>query len=255
MRVPKRIEPQPLLDVSVSLLCRTGLERSENNRFWSAILSDQFRQMDIVRTVPESEDVEGDQRLISAVRFFDQSLSVTISGDQLSFRTVCEYPGWTVLRSKIERVLNPPVNAAGHDFGVGRVWMRYLNFFAGVARLEDVVRVDRCFPAELQPDRRFFRLRRDGEPGKRPGFDASVADRVDPTQDAEEGLIVDVATWIEARSPEYRIDGVVETLDSLHAYEKRVFVSLIQPQWLRDHVTEWEEAADERCRLGADPNT
>jgi uncharacterized protein (TIGR04255 family) len=202
--------------------------------------------MDIVRGLPESEEAEGDQRPISAVRFFDQNLGVTINGDQLSFRTVYEYPGWTVLRSKIEKVLKPAVNEAGHDFGVGRVWMRYLNFFAGVSRLEDVVRVDRCFQAELEPDRRFFRIRADGEPGKRPGFDASVADRVDPTQDAEEGLIVDVTTWLEADLPEHDTDGVVETLDSLHAYEKRVFVSLIQPRWLTNHVTEWEEVADER---------
>ncbi len=243
------MDPQPLLDAIVSVDCTTEQERSSSNRFWSSLLAAHFPQMDIVPLLLDDEGSDGEGRVSSVLRYFDDSLSVSLAGDQLVFRTESEYPGWNTLRSRVGNVLSAASESIGGSFSVTRITMRYLNFFEGIREVSRIVRFDSGTQHGLTPDRSYFRFRTDSEPGTRPGYDITAADHVRPLGGEKEGVVLDLSTWADSIATGRQLEGIsdriVHYLDWLHNYEKSLFVSVMQEEILEGMVQEWEEVLDE----------
>jgi len=244
MKVPKKMEPQPLYDAIVRLGYSSDLDRPSLIRNWASVLIDIFPQMDAFF----SAGTEGDgpePGPIPGVRFFDQDFSVTVQESMLTIRTVSDYPGWSAVRLVAARILEGAATELPGTDEIVRISMNYINYFENTLTLNDVLRDSVAPLGGIMSDRNAVRSLKNPVPPSNIGHDVMVSDGISMDSSGRTGVILDIMAWVEERVHMENVSVILSSLDEIHRYEKRLFAGLIHPGVLEEITKEWEEIADE----------
>lgn len=237
------MEPQPLRDASVHLLFEAQGDRTSTFARWTKILSHQFGQMDTALGFPAMVSESQGRAPAPTVRFFDDLISVSVQGSGLLFQTVADYPGWNKIRGRIEAVIEAAIGEFSPTPEIRRIDMRYLNFFTESRGAADIVNVEVTVPDQVGGNRTSLRVASGAE--QNPGHDITVTDHVSLDESENQGVIVDIATWVDVQSRINDIGATMQQIDQAHQHEKMLFSKLMHEDVLQELTKEWEEVSNE----------
>lgn len=241
MKVPSRMDPQPLLDVSVGFTLQSTTDRPSVLMQWNRVLSSLFNQMDIGFSSRIIEDESAEQVPVGVLRFFNDTYSVSISGNTITVQTMTEYPGWTDLSLLLERIITKVSDECKEKYTVGRISLRYLNFFTIFSRLEDLVKIRVESPEDIDTGRHSIRLASNSSHANERMHDVTVTDSVFTDHSSKEGIVIDIGVWKELYLSLADTFTLQSEFNTLHRYEKRLFSSLIREEILNTLTVEWED--------------
>ena len=237
MNVPKVMDPQPLFDVMIRIEYASNRDRPSLLRDWTAVLADLMPQMDLT---PSSDD-----QPVPVVRFFDEVLSVAVHDSMIAVRTMAEYPGWDTVRSRMSDVLKKASRDVLGIATVTKISMNYLNYFRQSATMEEVVTAGSFWPESLRRDRTSLRHAWQPRAATECGHEVIIGDGVTFHSEDERGVILDITAWTEQDVPISDSQAILDQLDRVHSYEKRLFAALVQPALLATTTKEWEDCDDD----------
>lgn len=241
MKLPARMEPQPLQDASLIMRLHNHGDRSTSLSKWVHTIGRHFSQMDMSWRHPSIEEGFEREMPLGTPRFFDDRFSVQIQNDGIFLQTVAEYPGWSSFQRCFVELLEDAAKDFGGTFTVHSLGLRYLNFFEGFDKISDVASCEIQLAPKIEASRHSIRVA-----GERDGrlHDITATDNVQSDSSEQRGVILDIAAWKEGEWEGSNAGRLAAELDDLHRYEKELFTSLLNPAYLERITTEWEVVDD-----------
>lgn len=244
MKVPSKMDPQPLLDVSVRFTFHSSLDGPSELLQWNRVLGSLFNQMDIGFASPLTDDESIEQGPVGVLRFFDGTYDVSINGNNVIVRTTADYPGWDSMSALLNKIIKKASDEYKDRYTINRISARYLNYFTNSPQMKDVVDVGVDVPESIDAGRHSIRIASVPSETTRIMHDVTVADSISINQSDAEGVILDIGAWKQVEVNLGSTVDLLKEIDLLHIYEKRLFTSLIKSEILHDLTKEWEDIED-----------
>lgn len=244
MKVPYRMDPQPLIDVSVRFTFHSSLDGPSELLQWNRVLSSLFNQMDIGFASPLTDDESIEQGPVGVLRFFDDRYDVSVNGNNVIVRTTVDYPGWDSMSAMLSKIIKKASVEYKDSYTINRISARYLNYFTNSPWMKDIVDIGVDVPESIDAGRHSIRLASGPSETTRIMHDVTVADSISINQSEAEGVILDIGVWKQVEVNLGSTVDLLKEIDLLHRYEKRLFTSLIKNEILHAFTKEWEDIED-----------
>ena len=232
MKLPRKINPDPLLSSVVEIRLNFNLDREKVLNSIYKLFSTKYTNLKYIGLPPELK-TQAMIRHKSDYQMSDEKFSLSFSEDVILFENLGEYPLWKTYFSNIKEDLKK-ISSSVDITSINRVGVRYISIFPNAKSITDVCRVqlELKSPAGYNQEKRVVHSILNKE-------DRSLILRIHEDTTAKKqnkpysGLLIDIDASQTLNLSQEINESLYKVIDYLHSEEKELFFSILDEEFIK----------------------
>jgi uncharacterized protein (TIGR04255 family) len=241
MRLPKRIDPCPIAEAIVEIRFDSQIEPDAIFGIVYKAFSQKYAKIDKlpILEIPESiRSNDPDFKYKPYYKMMNEGFILQVGPDVISLSNHKSYVGWELFSEKIKEAFTETENLSIVK-KVNRLGIRYINFFETIDIFENINLKINMNNDPLKSKQTFIRTQIASEKFINTLQIANKAN-ISTSNGIRIGSIIDIDTFISKENENFfnKMDGLLE---EGHLEEKKLFFSLLSPEFLNKYNPEYEK--------------